>query len=78
MNLADFRANGAFSQRTLEQTRESERGSIQTPSMFEPILARSADGRVAQAPSLRKISGVPLNLIFVGQKRPERENRQIH
>ena len=72
MNLAVFAANGGFSQSMLEQARESERESIRTTSMFEPVLAE-ADGRVAQEPSLRKTFGVP-----EGQNRLERENRQIH
>jgi len=54
MNLAIFRANEDFSQSMLEQARESERESIRTTSMCEPVLA-TADGRVAQEPSLRKI-----------------------
>ena len=40
MNLAVFAANGDFSQRMLEQSREPERGSIRATSMFEPVLAR--------------------------------------
>jgi len=41
-----FRANGGVSQSMLEQARESERESIRTASMFEPVLGVSPTGEL--------------------------------
>jgi hypothetical protein len=73
MNLAIYRANGAFSQRSLSifgnPKAAREDGNLGMAMLFEPYLLEQI-GRVQQPPKMRKISGVsPAG----GQKRTERE-----
>ena len=69
MNLARFRANGAFSQRSLSIFGNLNAKAFRRRGCPSSSWRGSADGRVPQPPKMRKISGGPKGKSDLSEKR---------
>jgi len=80
MNLADFRANGGFSQRSLSifgnPKAAREGGNLGMAMLFERFLLEAKSASSAATENAKDLWRPPL--ISRGKTDPERENRQIH